>query len=207
MIPASTLNDPTRLGWIVYEAMEEIFGQNGVKAILDIAHLPYIEQIPANHRELKFPFTNLSQLQVTLEKTYGPQAGRGFAMRVGQACFKYLLREYGVELGLTQQSFRLLPGSVRMVQVNETLAGFFSQFTDQPIRFEMDGKKLRWHVKQCPQSSGQPVGGPGCALIVGFLQDTLYWVSGGKYYQVEEQKCIACGDGECTIVMEPIQMS
>ena len=41
----------------------------------------------------------------------------------------------------------------------------------------------------------------------GFLQDTLYWVSGGKYYQVEEQKCIACGDGECTIVMEPIQMS
>jgi hypothetical protein len=44
-------------------------------------------------------------------------------------------------------------------------------------------------------------------MAVGVLQEGLYWVSGGKYFLVEEKKCIACGDSTCTIVIERTPMS
>jgi predicted hydrocarbon binding protein len=40
---------------------------------------------------------------------------------------------------------------------------------------------------------------PCCQLNVGLLQETLFWVSGGKYFMVEETSCIANGDQTCTI--------
>jgi len=39
------------------------------------------------------------------------------------------------------------------------------------------------------------------------IQEALYWVSGGKYFQVEEKTCIACGDSACTIVIDQTPMS
>jgi predicted hydrocarbon binding protein len=44
-------------------------------------------------------------------------------------------------------------------------------------------------------------------LAVGLLQEALYWVSGGKYFHVEEKNCIASGDSTCTIVIEQAPMS
>ena len=35
---------------------------------------------------------------------------------------------------------------------------------------------------------------PVCHLAVGLLQEALYWVSGGKVFNVEEKTCIAAGD-------------
>lgn len=40
---------------------------------------------------------------------------------------------------------------------------------------------------------------PSCHLAVGILQEALYWISSGKYFNVEETTCIAQGDSACTI--------
>jgi predicted hydrocarbon binding protein len=47
---------------------------------------------------------------------------------------------------------------------------------------------------------------PACHLAVGLLQESLYWVSGGKIFNVQETHCIARGDPACTIAigMTPI---
>jgi predicted hydrocarbon binding protein len=37
---------------------------------------------------------------------------------------------------------------------------------------------------------------------VGLLQEALYWVSGGKVFNVEEKTCIAAGDKVCTIEID-----
>jgi predicted hydrocarbon binding protein len=37
---------------------------------------------------------------------------------------------------------------------------------------------------------------------VGLLQESLYWLSGGKIFNVEETECIARGDPACTILIE-----
>ena len=34
------------------------------------------------------------------------------------------------------------------------------------------------------------------------LQEALYWVSGGKYYNVVEETCIAQGELACLIVVD-----
>jgi predicted hydrocarbon binding protein len=44
-------------------------------------------------------------------------------------------------------------------------------------------------------------------MAVGLLQESLYWMSGGKFFSVEETRCIACGDSECNIVIEKLPMS
>jgi len=39
------------------------------------------------------------------------------------------------------------------------------------------------------------------------LQEALYWLSGGKVFNVEETACIAKGDPACTIVIDRIPLS
>ena len=97
---------PNRMGRVVLLAMEEILGHSGVNAVLNLASLPeYINNYPSYNQDLNFPFEHISHLQVGFEGAYGPRAGRGLAMRVGRACLKFGLREFGPELGLTDLAF------------------------------------------------------------------------------------------------------
>ncbi len=199
---------PNRMGRIILLAMEEILGHNGVNAVLNLAHLPnYIDQYPAYNQDLKFPFEHVSRLETALESAYGPRAGRGLSLRVGRACLKYGLREFGPELGLTDLAFRVLPLPTRLKVGSEALAGLFNQFTDQRVRLEVDKKHIYWHIERCPLCWERQADGPCCDLAVGLLQEALYWVSGGKYFLVEEKNCIACGDSTCTIVIDQTPMS
>jgi predicted hydrocarbon binding protein len=216
MISTPTYFYPNRMGRIVLLAMEEILGHSGVNAVLNLANLSeYINNYPPHDQDLRFPFEYVSRLQSGLESAYGPRAGRGLALRVGRACFKYGLREFGPELGLTDLAFRLLPLQARLIAGSEAFAALFNNFTDQRVRLERDEKYIYWHIERCPLCWGRKIesealsqaNGPCCHLAVGLLQEALYWVSGGKYFQVEEEKCIACGESTCTIVIDQTPMS
>ena len=141
-------------------------------------------------------------MQVGLESAYGPRAGRGLAVRVGRACFKYGLREFGPELGLTDLAFRLLPLQAKLKNGSEAFAALFNNFTDQRVRLDRDEKYIYWHIERCPLCWERQAKAPCCHLAVGLLQEALFWVSGGKYFEVEEKKCIACGDSACTILID-----
>ena len=198
---------PNRMGRVILLAMEEILGLNGVNAVLHLAHLPiYINAYPPCDQELKFPFRHISQLQVGLEGAYGPRAGRGLAMRVGRAWLKYVLHEFGPELGLTDLAFRLLPLQAKIKNGSEAFAALFNNFTDQRVRLDRDGKYIHWQIERCPLCWERQADGPCCHLAVGLLQEALFWVSGGKYFEVEENTCVACGDNACTILINRTPM-
>ena len=217
MISEKTYYYPNRMGRILLLAMEEILGHSGVNAVLNLANLPaYINNYPAYNQDLNFSFGHISQLQIGLERAYGPRIGRGLALRVGRASFKYGLREFGPELGLTDLAFRLLPLPAKLKAGSEAFAALFNNFTDQRVRLERDEKVIYWHIERCPLCWGRQVegnagsvqsDGPCCHLAVGLLQEALYWISAGKYFEVEEEKCIACGDSTCTIVINQTPMS
>jgi len=42
---------------------------------------------------------------------------------------------------------------------------------------------------------------------VSLLQESLYWLSRGKVFNVEETTCVAKGDESCTIVIDKIPLS
>lgn len=204
---------PNRMGRIIMLAAEEVLGANGINAVLNLGSLTeLIGQYPPNNPRLEFPFSNVSRLHVALEDFYGPHGGRGVALRIGRASFQHMLREYGGMFGLNDLAFRLLPMRARLKLGMVLLADIFNKHSDQHVRVEEKEKEILWHIDRCPlcwerhdlHSNSEDA---ACQMAVGLLQEFLYWISGGKYYHVEEKKCIARGDKSCTIVIDKTPMS
>jgi predicted hydrocarbon binding protein len=203
MTVSNTFFYPNQMGRIILQSMEEVMGRNGVHAILKLASLTsLIENYPPDNREKEFAFPTLSKLMDMLEQVYGPHGGRGLAMRIGRACFNNGIRQYGAQMGLTKMAFRLLPLPAKVRGGATAFAELFNTFTDQEVRLEEENGKLFWYIDRCPlcwERSGQQ---PVCHLAVGLLQEALYWLSGGKVFNVEELTCVAAGDENCTIAID-----
>ena len=193
---------PNNMGRIILLGMEEILGQNGLKAVLNQANLSYlINNYPPNNLDLLFEFENLSKIQVALEELYGPNGGRGLALRTGRACFKYGLREFGPILGLTDKTFRLLPINEKLDTGLNIFADCFTNYSDQRVRVDQDEDRYYWIIERCPICWDRHTDNTACHLAVGTLEEALFWLSGGKHYRVEETNCLARGDLTCTIMI------
>ena len=194
---------PNRMGRIILLSMEEVMGRNGVHAVLKLASLhSLLDNYPADDSERAFPFSTVSSITNMLEQVYGPHGGRGLAVRIGRACFNNGIRQYGTQMGITEMAFRLLPLPAKINAGAKAFAELFNHFTDQKVRVEEDGDTLLWHIERCPLCWERHAQEPVCHLAVGLLQEALYWLSGGKVFNVEEKTCIAAGDERCTIVID-----
>ncbi|MBN1667278.1 MAG: 4-vinyl reductase [Anaerolineales bacterium] len=194
---------PNNMGRMILLAMEEILGKTGIHAVLNQQGLSHrINHLPPNNLDRDFNFADLSQMMAGLEALYGPRGGQGLALRAGQACFKYGLREFGPLLGITDLAFRMLPLPAKLSKGAEIFAETFNSFSDQRVRLEESHQYCFWHIERCPVCWQRQTEQPACSLAVGILQEALYWISGGKYFQLEEVSCIARGDPSCTIQID-----
>ena len=201
--PTATFTYPNRMGRIILLSMEEIIGRNGVNAVLKLGNLSsFIDNYPPDNNEPGFSFETVTCLTEMLERAYGPHGGRGLALRTGRACFNYGVRHYSTQMGLTEMAFRLMPLSAKLPAGATAFAELFNNFTDQRVRIEQEGDKLLWHIERCPLCWERKSADPVCHLAVGLIQEALYWVSGGKVFNVEEKTCIAAGDQTCTIEID-----
>jgi len=199
---------PEKMGRIILMGMEEVMGCNGVNMIIQLASLESLIPRPHPARTKRiFSFETISLIQGTLEQAYGPRGGRGLALRIGRACFKYGLKEYGSMLGLTEMAFRLLPLSTKLHTGAKSFSDLFNKHTDQRVRIEEREDRIYWHIERCPLCWQRKTSEPACHMAVGLLQEALYWLSGGKVFNVEETACIACGDPACTIVIDKAPIS
>jgi predicted hydrocarbon binding protein len=199
---------PLKMGRIIFLGMEEVMGRNGVDALLRLASLEsFIQEYPPSRTDRAFPFETVSQIQSTLEQAYGPRGGRGLALRIGRACFKYGLKEYGSMLGITEMAFRLLPLPMKMHTGARLFADLFNKYTDQLVSIEEGEASIFWNIERCPLCWERKADEPVCHLAVGVIQESLYWLSGSKIFNVEETACIARGDPACTIVVDKNPLS
>lgn len=196
------------MGRIIVQAMQEVLGVEEMHSVLNLASLDFdLNRYPDARSNNLFSFARVSQLMQALEKAYGSQSGRGVALRVGRACFTYGLREYGSMLGITEMTFRLLPLPGKFRMGAQSLVDLFNQHTDQRVRVEDQKNKLIWHIERCPLCWERHTFESVCHLAVGLLQESLYWLSGGKTFDVEETSCIAQGASTCTIVIDKTPIS
>lgn len=198
---------PHKMGRIILQGMEEVMGRNGADAVLHFASLDTLKNEPTARTKSAFSFEAVSLLQRTLEQLYGPRGGRGLALRIGRVCFKYGLREYGSILGLTEMAFRLLPLSMKLHVGAQAFAELFNKDTDQRVRVDENEQQIIWTIERCPLCWERKAEEPVCHMAVGVLQESLYWLSGGRIFNVEETTCIARGDLACTILIDKIPMS
>jgi len=194
---------PNKMGRIILQSMEEVIGHIGVNAVLNLANLnARINNYPPNDLEMGFQFEELSKIQEALEGLYGPRGGRGLSLRAGRVCFKYGLKEFGPLLGATDITFRLLPTEPKLRAGVELFAKAFNNYSDQIVRVEDKADRFLWHIDRCPICWHRQTDSPVCHLAIGILQESLYWASNGKVYNVEETACVAMGDPACTFVID-----
>lgn len=194
---------PNRLGRIVLLAFEEVMGKNGINAILNLASLSHlIDNYPKDDGKQVVSFETFSRLQRSLEQGYGPHGGRGVALRGGRVFFSNGLRTYGPELGLNDTTFRLQPPDLKLMALLHAMVDFFNQQTNQNVSIRESEHKIYWTIERCPWCWGRSEYEPVCQFAVGMLQEALYWVSGGKFYNVVEETCIAQGNSACLIVID-----
>jgi predicted hydrocarbon binding protein len=208
MNTASVFYYPNRMGHIILESMEEVVGRNGLNAVFNLAGRgDLIDNYHSSDFQLEFPFSIVSGLLEKLEHAYGPRGGRGLAIRIGRVIFKYGMREFGTQMGLTETAFRLLPLGAKIRMGGQALAELFNKETDQRVRIDEQKGKLLWVIERCPLCWERHTDDAVCHLAVGLLQESLYWVSGGKIFNVEETLCIAKGDANCTIEIDQTPLS
>jgi len=212
MVPAAvaslpSLFLPNKIGRILLLSLEEVIGHNGVNAVLNVAELPHlIPNLPPNTLDREFAFDDLGRIHQALDRLYGQRAGSGLALRTGRAAFKHALREFGPMLGMTELSYRLLPLHMKLKSGLEGTAGILNRHTDQTVHLEETPDAYLFHLDVCPLCWGRHLDQPGCHLAIGFFQEGLGWMSGGKNFLVEETACAARGDPGCVlrIVRQPL---
>jgi predicted hydrocarbon binding protein len=194
---------PNKMVRIILMAMEEVMGRNGVNAVLNLAHLRHlVNNYPPNNFDRQVTFQDIGAIMRSLDEMYGPRGGRGLALRAGRACFKYGIKEFGPVLGIADLAFRLLPLNMKLKVGAEVFAETFNKFSDQTVRINDEEDRIIWQNMRCPMCWGRKTDGPCCHLAVGILQEALYWVSGGKHFDVNQTTCHAAGDEVCTFVVD-----
>ena len=186
---------PTKIVRIVLEAMEDVMGQNGLNAVLNMAGLPeYIGNYPPDNLEKEFDFADFTALQVALEEMYGPRGGRGLALRAGRAAFADALRGFGALAGVGDMAFKVLPLSAKLKIGVPAMASIFTQFSDQISNVHEEDDHYIYTLERCPMCWERTADRPVCYMGQGLLQEGARWISGGREFKIDMATCIAKGD-------------
>jgi predicted hydrocarbon binding protein len=193
---------------IMLNALEDVLGVNGLKAILNLAHLPeLIGNFPADNLNKEFDFSDVSAINQALEEIYGPRGGRGLALRAGRATFADSLKNFGALAGASDLAFKVLPLNTKMRIGVPSMARIFTQVSDQHSTAKEVDNAFIYTIHRCPVCWGRhDEDKPVCFIAVGLLQEGMKWLSGGKEFRVNESKCVSMGDDVCEFVIEKTPM-
>lgn len=191
------------------DALEDVLGSNGLKATLNLAHLPHlIDNFPPDNLNKEFDFADVSAINQGLEEIYGIRGGRGLALRAGRATFADSLRNFGALAGAGDLAFKVLPLRTKMKIGIPSMARIFTQVSDQHSTSKEFDDHFTYTIHRCPVCWGRKgVDKPVCFIAVGLLQEGLKWVSGGKNFRVNESMCVGLGDAVCEFVIQKTPMN
>jgi predicted hydrocarbon binding protein len=192
---------------IYLNAIEEIMGANGMKALLNLAKMPHlIDNYPPANLKKQFDFADFAHLNESMELMYGPRGGRALSLRAGRKAFDQGLRNFGAMVGIADRTFRLLPLSIRMKVGLRAMATAFSSTSDQISYVNEEEDHYVYVIERCPVCWGRHSDTPICHAAMGIIQEGLSWGTGGKTFKTAEVSCIARGDPSCnfTISKQPL---
>ncbi|MFN8454552.1 MAG: 4-vinyl reductase, partial [Anaerolineae bacterium] len=70
---------------VLLDAIEEVMGANGTKAVLNAGGLSkYINNFPPKDLEMKANFSEYGAIQQAVEEFYGPRGARAMLLRIGR---------------------------------------------------------------------------------------------------------------------------
>ena len=199
----SGLYYPNRFGLILFDALEEIMGRNGLNAILNMAGLSqFIDNPPADVMDKGFDFAYISALNKALEEMYGPRGGRGLQLRLGRVLFAQGLSNFGALVGASDLAFKVLPLQSKLKFGLPAVAKVFDTLSDQTsyVR-DPGGEHFNYIIDRCSMCWGRQVERPGGFIAAGIIEETLRWLSGGRTFRVDQITCMSMGAENCTFAV------
>lgn len=183
---------------ITLEAIQDIVGANGLKSILNYAHLEkYIDNFPPEDYEMEIPLDDDYKLYFSLLELFGSRGTWGLRHRCGREIFRINIEKRSGLVKAFKHSLRLLPENKRLRLILERFIEQFgkrlSSQMDAP-RFELreDDDCFLVVDRDYHLSEGITSETPACGEIVGALEYLVEWGTGNKH-QVEEIECRATG--------------
>jgi predicted hydrocarbon binding protein len=198
---------PNLIAKIYLEAIEEIMGTNGIKALLNLANMQHlIDNYPAGNLSKEFDFADFAHLNEAMETMYGPRGGRALSLRAGRKAFDQGLKNFGAMVGVADRAFRMLPMKLRMKVGLGAMARAFSSTSDQISYVREEEDHFLYVIERCPVCWGRHSETPICHAALGIIQEGLNWGTGGLSFKTAEVSCIARGDPACIFVIskEPL---
>jgi bacteriochlorophyll 4-vinyl reductase len=189
------------------EAIAEVLGENGLKAVLNAAGLQrFINHYPPNDLNLGVTFADYGAVEQAVEDVVGPKGAKMMLTRIGRATFRYALEEQPAVLGMASVALKALPMGTRMKVVLANLARAATKDVNQPTDIEEHDDHFLFVVDECPCRWRGKKDRPVCFVTVGVLHGALRWAT-GKNFKIEEVSCIAMGEDACRyrIGKEPLK--
>lgn len=188
---------------LVLVSAEEILGEKGIAALLNLAGLPeLIGNYPPENVHKEFPFTSIAKIQKAFWIMLGSRGARVFATRAGEQTLRYGLNQFGAVARAAQAAMRIGSLESRIRVGVEFFAKFFNTVSDQKVRVEEDENYWYWIIERCPMCWNQKAEEPMCHLGVGVLQAAAAWATDGMRFRVGPTQCIGMGAKEGIIQIE-----
>lgn len=194
---------PNVWGRSVLTAAEDILGEKGVNALLNLAGLQqYIDNYPPDNIKKEFPFSHVSKIQQGLWEMYGAKGARVFAVKGGEETFNHSLEKYDAVQKAAQAAMAVGSMKIRLKAGLLFFAKFFNTVSDQVVRVEEDETHWKWIIERCPICWGRKADEPVCYLAVGVLNSASKWATKGEVLRIKAVECIAAGAKEGVILLE-----
>jgi predicted hydrocarbon binding protein len=182
---------------VLFEAIEDVMGENGTKAVLNAGGLStYIGNYPPKNLDMNANFNEYGAAQQAVEDFYGPRGARAMLLRIGRATFQFGLRDQPAILGLAGIALKALPEKTRMKLILDRMAKAAEERVNQPTVVREEDDAFYFIVQECPCRWRPPHDKPCCYVTVGVLMEAMAWIT-GKLHKVEEVACIANGASSC----------
>jgi predicted hydrocarbon binding protein len=192
---------------VLLDAIEEIMGENGTKAVLNAGGLSkYIDNYPPKTLDMDAHFSEYGALQQAVEEFYGPRGARAMLLKIGRATFQFGLKDQPAILGLAGIALKAIPEKTRMKLILERMAKAATERINQPSHIVEEEDAFYYIQEECPCRWRPPHDKPCCFVSVGALMEAMAWTT-GKVYKAEEVACISNGASNCVyrISKEPIE--
>ena len=186
---------PNRRLSAVLFAIQDVMGRNGLNASLKLAGLHrYIGHLPPANDQRDLHASEYAALIQAIETQLGSGA-RGQLNRIGHAAFRQLVVADKLRWNSLAFFNRFLTPRQRMRRALAELARFLSAPDGQAAVYS-DDQRLLFTDSASDATYKRKRNVEICWLMLGQIQECLYWAT-GDHYDVVEVACRAKGDPAC----------
>ena len=179
-------NEQTAAAWghDFQSAVIEVLGQSTAK-----------EWLPAAPENLG----DLGSFHCRMEKEAGKVFAAGIETRIGQAFFRFILKNAGESSGLFLPAVKFLPPGRKVARGLRLLLQLLSDQTGIHADLQDEGGLCRLRLDE-REARKVPAG--ACSLAEGILREYMAWAGSGKVFAVEHTSCCKTGGLTCEFVLQ-----